>query len=235
MPRRTLRLLSCAVTVAAGCLLTTTPASATPVNPAATAIRFALGQLGHPYKWGGEGPKGYDCSGLAMAAYQSAGIAIPRVAADQYHALTKVPLAQAQPGDLLFWGKRPHKWRSVYHVAIYLGNDTVVQAIQPHTRIQITPLWTGQLMPQVARPAGMSARPILPLRRHQRGDAVTDLQLRLRANGQPVALTGVYDHATAVAVTAIQQQQVELAGEHGYVGPLTWGWLISNGVLKKVS
>jgi cell wall-associated NlpC family hydrolase len=40
-----------------------------PAGAAATAITFALRQLGKPYQWGAAGPEAYDCSGLVYAAY----------------------------------------------------------------------------------------------------------------------------------------------------------------------
>ena len=70
---------------------------------ARAAIAFALKQLGKPYVWGAEGPGSYDCSGLTWAAYRSAGVGIPRVAADQQHAVTPVPVSELLPGDLVFF------------------------------------------------------------------------------------------------------------------------------------
>jgi len=84
------------------------PASATAASPAATAIRYALAQLGKPYQWGAEGPRSFDCSGLTMRAYQAAGISIPRVARDQYALGHRLPLRRLRPGDLVFFAHNPH-------------------------------------------------------------------------------------------------------------------------------
>ncbi len=70
---------------------------------------FAFQQLGKPYIYGGNGPQGYDCSGLALASWsQGAGIQFARVADDQYHT-AGVPVAMntLQAGDLVFWGTNP--------------------------------------------------------------------------------------------------------------------------------
>ena len=86
---------------------------------------FALSQLGKPYIWGGTGPKGYDCSGLAYRSwYVASGWYIPRVANAQYHgAGAPVPWKNLRAGDLIFWGSNQGKWQSVYHTAIYVGGS----------------------------------------------------------------------------------------------------------------
>jgi cell wall-associated NlpC family hydrolase len=98
-------------------------------SDAATALGFAAAQLGVPYRWGGTGPGGFDCSGLVQAAYRSAGIGLPRVAQDQFDAGPAVPDGtEVQPGDLLFYGSSP---RAVEHVGIYVGAGEMIDA--PHT------------------------------------------------------------------------------------------------------
>jgi cell wall-associated NlpC family hydrolase len=83
--------------------------------------------LGVPYLWGGTDPsKGLDCSGLVQQVYGDLGIDLPRVSRDQASVGTAVSsLADAQPGDLLFFGS------PIHHVAIYEGNGMMIEA--PHT------------------------------------------------------------------------------------------------------
>lgn len=96
---------------------------------AQAAVAFALAQLGTPYRWGGEGPGGFDCSGLVQAAYQAAGIDLPRVAQDQYDAGPPLPAGEPlAPGDLVFFGDGPNL---VTHVGIVVGDGEMVDA--PHT------------------------------------------------------------------------------------------------------
>lgn len=117
------------------------------------AISAALGKVGAPYfyEYGGTGPYGFDCSGFVQNSFAAAGKYLPRTAAQQFaQAPVRVPLAQAQPGDLLVWGS-PSDFS---HVAIYLGNGQVVQALNPQAGIQVTPLsWMAgmQLYPYAAR------------------------------------------------------------------------------------
>ncbi len=92
------------------------------------ALDFAAGHLGVPYLWGGTGRGGFDCSGLSQAAYAHAGVAIPRVAQDQFDAGPAVTGATVEPGDLLFFGTGP---TGVDHVGIYVGDGLMIDA--PHT------------------------------------------------------------------------------------------------------
>ena len=104
-----------------------------------TAISVALGKVGAPYvyQYGGTGATGFDCSGLVQNAFAAAGKYLPRTASQQFaQAPAHVPLAQAQPGDLLVWGSAP----GFYHVAIYLGGGRVVQALNEDAGITVTDL-----------------------------------------------------------------------------------------------
>ncbi len=127
----------------------------TPSTVGDKVVLFAFQQLGKPYIWGGNGPVGYDCSGLALASWtHAAGITFARVADDQYHtAGTAVPLDSLQTGDLVFWGHSQTDWTSVYHTAIYVGGNQIVEATGDHVQLNSLGQWgSGDLMPNGRRP-----------------------------------------------------------------------------------
>lgn len=97
------------------------------------AIDFAKAQLGDPYVYGGEGPNGWDCSGLMQAAWRAAGVSIPRVVGPQYAATKKISMSQLQPGDLVFYGDMSHN-------GMYLGNGKVIHSPRPGKSVEITGL-----------------------------------------------------------------------------------------------
>ena len=91
-------------------------------------VETALDQIGEDYEYGGADPDdGFDCSGLVYYSYGEAGIKLPRASREQRKAGRAVPLAQAKPGDLLFYDFGAQK-RSALHVAIYLGEGEAVHA-----------------------------------------------------------------------------------------------------------
>jgi cell wall-associated NlpC family hydrolase len=98
------------------------------------AVDWALAQVGTPYVWGGETPGvGFDCSGLVQAAYEAAGITLPRTAQAQYDATIKLaPDDPLEPGDLVFFGGGP---TNITHVGIYIGNGQMVDA--PYTGVDV--------------------------------------------------------------------------------------------------
>ncbi len=105
---------------------------------AMTAIAYAKRQLGLPYCWGGTGGGCYDCSGLVMEAYASAGITIPRTSEDQWAQLPHV--SSPQPGDLVFAPGADGTWASPGHVALVIPGGQVIQAYATGTPIEVSSL-----------------------------------------------------------------------------------------------
>ena len=101
-----------------------------PNERAAAAVRAALSQQGVPYVWGGTTPDGFDCSGFTQWAYRQAGVELPRLAQEQDTAGMAVTQDQLMPGDLAVWDG---------HVAMYIGNDQLVEAGDP---VGVSPLRT---------------------------------------------------------------------------------------------
>ncbi len=158
----------------------TTAATATPTNPEASSptagsraakieavVNRALSQVGTPYAWGGgtaNGPSrgirdggvadshgdynkiGFDCSGLTLYAYAAVGIELPHYTGYQYQRGTHYPVSQMQRGDLLFWGPNGHG-----HVAIYLGDGTMVEAPQSGSTVRVVPVRYNGMAPNVVR------------------------------------------------------------------------------------
>lgn len=98
-----------------------------PSSNTSSVVSFARAQLGKAYRYGGNGPNAYDCSGLTQQAYRAAGKSIPRVAADQAAASHRISRSQLQPGDLIFWSSNG-RVSGVYHVAIYIGGNQFIAA-----------------------------------------------------------------------------------------------------------
>jgi cell wall-associated NlpC family hydrolase len=126
-----------------------------PVTSGDKAVLFAFAQLGKPYVWGGNGPAGYDCSGLALASWQhAAGITFARVSDDQYHTAGQpVTPGALAAGDLVFWGTSQTDWTTVYHTAIYVGGDKIVESTDGGVQLNSLGQWgQGDIMPLGRRP-----------------------------------------------------------------------------------
>jgi hypothetical protein len=125
------------------------------VTPGDAAVLFAFAQLNKPYIWGGNGPVGYDCSGLALASWEHAdNVGFARVADDQYHtAGISVPMTSLVAGDLVFWGNSQTDWTTVYHTAIYVGGGQIVEATGDHVQLNTLGQWgSSDVMPNGRRP-----------------------------------------------------------------------------------
>lgn len=98
---------------------------------AGIALKYALKQIGDRYVFGADGMTTWDCSGLTMRAFQSAGVSLPHSSAAQSRMGKSVPFGQKKPGDLLFFG------RPVSHVGIYLGGGRMVHAPRSGSRVKV--------------------------------------------------------------------------------------------------
>ncbi|MFC7220296.1 C40 family peptidase [Streptomyces polyrhachis] len=112
---------------------TVTAAPATASGSVGTLLGFLQAQVGKAYVLGATGPSAYDCSGLTQTAFRQIGISLPRTAAAQSTAGTQIPVSEARPGDLLFWGGVG----SAYHVAVYLGGGKYLDAANPSKGVVI--------------------------------------------------------------------------------------------------
>ena len=119
-----------AASTAAATTTTSVPAS----GRAAAAVHFAMAQVGKAYVYGAAGPNAYDCSGLTMAAWGAAGVALPHSASAQYSSGPHIAESDLQPGDLVFY------YSPISHVGMYIGNGMIVNAENPSVGVTVTSL-----------------------------------------------------------------------------------------------
>jgi len=102
------------------------------------AVAYVFAQLGCPYVYGSTGPcaDGFDCSGLVMSAWASAGVTIPRDTYEQWAALPHIPVSEIQPGDLLYYN-------DVGHVAMYVGGGMIIDAPTTGLDVREIPMSTA--------------------------------------------------------------------------------------------
>jgi len=122
-------------------------------------IAYATHRVGTAYMWGGAGPIGFDCSGLVIQALYAGGRVVPGLNTDLHvqasfrdttyiyaSRLLHVPFAQRRRGDLIFYGS------SLSHMAIYLGNGQIVEAVRPVIRVATLFADGLSAQPYVVRP-----------------------------------------------------------------------------------
>jgi len=105
---------------------------------AGTALKYALKQIGDRYVFGADGLTTWDCSGLTMRAFQSAGVSLPHSSAAQFRYGKSVSRSNLRAGDLVFFGS------PISHVGIYLGGDKMVHAPRSGSRVKVATMDMGR-------------------------------------------------------------------------------------------
>jgi cell wall-associated NlpC family hydrolase len=118
---------------------------------ASAAIAFARDQIGKPYVWAADGPGSFDCSGLTMRAWQQGGVSLPHYSVAQYQQSQPVALGDLRPGDLVFFASNKSDYRSIYHVALYVGDGQMIEAPFTGEDVRVSSIWRDSLF-GAARP-----------------------------------------------------------------------------------
>lgn len=109
---------------------------------------LAKGFIGTPYRYGGQDPAGFDCSGLVHYTHRKTGIVVPRTSKGQYAAARYIETDELSPGDVIFF--RLSYWRRVSHVGIYAGNGKFIHAPKSGQRVSMsninTPYWRDRIV-----------------------------------------------------------------------------------------
>lgn len=118
--------------------------SAPKISKGQQVVNYARKFLGVKYVWGGNTPKGFDCSGFVKYVYAKFGVTLNRVAADQAKQGKKVERRSLKPGDLVFFDTNGGH-NSINHVGIYIGNGRFIEASSshPYHKVIITDLDSG--------------------------------------------------------------------------------------------
>jgi len=89
------------------------------------AVKTAISMIGRPYKYQGDSPEGFDCSGLVQYSYLTAGLELPHGTTQLKGLSRPVGKNPLQKGDLFFFNERGKKYS---HVGIYIGGNAFVHA-----------------------------------------------------------------------------------------------------------
>lgn len=143
-----------------------------------SVVSDAMQYLGVPYVYGGTSPTtGFDCSGFTQHVFGDLGVQLPRTAAEQSTVGQTIPsIAQAQPGDLVFYGSPAE------HVGIYIGNGMMVNAPTTGQSVSVAPVGTPTDIQRVLAPS--------------QSPAPSELAVA-QATGAPSALEPIFQSATA--------------------------------------
>ena len=109
------------------------PAPRASDETARRAVAYAREMIGKPYRYAGDTPAGFDCSGLVRYSFGRAGIGMPRATPAQRKATTLISLRSLRAGDLVFFDQEGKK---ASHVGIYLGDGRFVHAPSTGGRVR---------------------------------------------------------------------------------------------------
>ena len=170
-----------------------------------SVVADAQSYLGVPYQWGGSSQaSGFDCSGLVQRVYADLGVSLPRTS--QQQALSGTPvasLAQAQPGDLVFFAGSDGTASSPGHVGIYIGNGQMIDAPQAGSVVSVQP---------VGQPVA--------IRRIVGGPSTTMPVLNLTSAAGSTSSTGTNAAMDSLGVPAVYQPLFQSAGQAYGVDPV---------------
>ena len=133
-----------------------TTSIAVPNQAVAAVIAYARQQIGKPYLWGGTGPAAFDCSGLVMMAYRSAGIDIPRTSQAQWLWGPRVPPGHVEPGDLVFFAGSDGTPTSPGHVGLVIGRGLMIEAYATGFPIRVSSYGSGKAAAGDTHPLGFT-------------------------------------------------------------------------------
>lgn len=137
--------LACALSAAASGTLAAAPAEAARSHPhVKKALQVARAQKGDPYRYGANGPKAFDCSGLSQYAYKKAGVRIPRTSDAQAKYVRRLKNKDnIRPGDFMFFANGG----GVYHLGLFTGRwlggrRMILHASRSGTPVKVDRVWT---------------------------------------------------------------------------------------------
>jgi len=99
-----------------------------------TPVETALAYHGVPYLWGGETPRGFDCSGLVLYVFAQHGVQLPHYSGSQFRLGEKVTSSAMVPGDVVFFGS------PIHHVGLYMGGGYYIHAPRTGDFVKISKL-----------------------------------------------------------------------------------------------
>jgi cell wall-associated NlpC family hydrolase len=106
-------------------------------RPGEKALAAAWNMIGRPYQYTGEGPEGFDCSGLVRYSYLSVGMDVPHATSELKEATRGIDYEELRKGDLVFFDRNGKKYG---HVGIYAGDDRFIHAPRPGKSVRIDSL-----------------------------------------------------------------------------------------------